>query len=114
MSGWARVHLDEIPEIPVGGRDWNLTWRPVRMTLDVRAFGTNAYTANEAGVDVVGSPADSLALLLAIKERRAEVVFLTAPDTAADSAAPEIGGSIEPPLSLTFTVPLMRQGVSSP
>ena len=28
-------------------------WRPVRMTLDLRAFGTNAYTANEAGVDVV-------------------------------------------------------------
>ena len=35
----------------MGGRD--LTWRPVRMTLDLRAFGTNAYTANEAGVDVV-------------------------------------------------------------
>lgn len=37
----------------MGGRDWHLTWRPVRMTLDVRAFGCNAYTADEAGVDVV-------------------------------------------------------------
>jgi len=48
------------------------------------------HALRKAGVDVVGSPADSLALLLAIKERRAEVVFLTAPDTAADSAAPGI------------------------
>lgn len=30
-----------------------LTWRPVRLTLGVEAFGTNAYTAEEAGVDVV-------------------------------------------------------------
>jgi hypothetical protein len=50
VSGWQKLHLDEIPEIP--GPD-TLTWRPVRLTLDVRAFGTNAYTANEAGADVV-------------------------------------------------------------
>jgi Cupin domain len=30
-----------------------LTWRPVRLTLGIDAFGTNAYTADEAGVDVV-------------------------------------------------------------
>jgi tetratricopeptide (TPR) repeat protein len=30
-----------------------LTWRPVRLTLGLEAFGTNAYTAEEAGVDVV-------------------------------------------------------------
>src|SRR5687767_6235303 len=34
-----------------GGRV--LRWRPVRMTLDARAFGTNAYTAPEEGADVV-------------------------------------------------------------
>lgn len=28
-------------------------WRPVRLTLGIEAFGTNAYTADEAGVDVV-------------------------------------------------------------
>ena len=50
MSAWQRLHLDEIPEVP--GPD-SLTWRPVRMTLGVRAFGTNAYTATEPGVDVV-------------------------------------------------------------
>jgi len=50
VSAWQRLHLDEIPELP--GPD-TLTWRPVRLTLDLRAFGTNAYTAAEAGVDVV-------------------------------------------------------------
>src|SRR5207342_1546622 len=31
----------------------SLTWHPVRFTLGVRAFGCNAYTAGEAGQDVV-------------------------------------------------------------
>jgi hypothetical protein len=44
------VHLDDIEAIPGPG---TLTWRPVRLTLGVEAFGTNAYTAEEAGVDVV-------------------------------------------------------------
>ena len=54
MSGWQRVHLDELPDLAVGvGGGRFLRWRPVRMTLDARAFGTNAYTAPEAGADVV-------------------------------------------------------------
>lgn len=44
------VHLDELESIP--GPE-SLTWRPVRLTLGVRAFGCNAYTAGEAGQDVV-------------------------------------------------------------
>jgi tetratricopeptide (TPR) repeat protein len=44
------LRLDEIDALP--GPD-TLTWRPVRLTLGIRAFGTNAYTADEAGVDVV-------------------------------------------------------------
>jgi quercetin dioxygenase-like cupin family protein len=44
------VHLDQIQAIPGPG---SLTWRPVRLTLGVRAFGCNAYTAAEAGQDVV-------------------------------------------------------------
>jgi mannose-6-phosphate isomerase-like protein (cupin superfamily) len=44
------LHLDEVEALP--GPD-SLTWRPVRATLGLRAFGTNAYTAEEAGVDVV-------------------------------------------------------------
>jgi quercetin dioxygenase-like cupin family protein len=44
------VHLDEFESIPGPG---SLTWRPVRLTLGIRAFGCNAYTAGEAGQDVV-------------------------------------------------------------
>jgi hypothetical protein len=44
------AHLDEIEPLPGPG---TLTWRPVRATLGIRAFGTNAYTAREAGEDVV-------------------------------------------------------------
>jgi quercetin dioxygenase-like cupin family protein len=44
------VHLDDVEAISGPG---TLTWRPVRLTLGVEAFGTNAYTAEEAGVDVV-------------------------------------------------------------
>jgi quercetin dioxygenase-like cupin family protein len=44
------VHLDELESVPGPG---SLTWRPVRLTLGVRAFGCNAYTAARAGDDVV-------------------------------------------------------------
>ena len=44
------VHLDEIESVPGPG---SLTWHPVRLTLGIRAFGANAYTADEAGDDVV-------------------------------------------------------------
>ena len=45
----------EIPAVaaPVEG----LTWHPVRHTLDIRSFGTNAYTAAAAG-DLVVEPHD--------------------------------------------------------
>ena len=44
------VHVDQLEAIAGPG---SLTWRPVRLTLGVRAFGCNAYTAGEAGQDVV-------------------------------------------------------------
>ena len=44
------VRLDQIEAIPGPG---SLTWHPVRLTLGIRAFGCNAYTAGEAGEDVV-------------------------------------------------------------
>ncbi|HET9436859.1 MAG TPA: tetratricopeptide repeat protein [Gaiellaceae bacterium] len=51
MSGWQSVRLDEIEPIAVV-RD-TLLWRPVRRTLDIGAFGINAYVAPNAGDDVV-------------------------------------------------------------
>ena len=44
------IQLDGLPDLPGPG---SLRWRPVRRQLGVRAFGTNAYTAVEAGSDVV-------------------------------------------------------------
>jgi quercetin dioxygenase-like cupin family protein len=44
------LSLDEFESVPGPG---SLTWHPVRLTLGVRAFGCNAYTAAEAGQDVV-------------------------------------------------------------
>ena len=50
-DGWKSVRLDEIEPIPVV--DGTLLWRPVRRTLDIGAFGINAYVAPKAGDDVV-------------------------------------------------------------
>ena len=44
----AQVH--EVPAVPAPVE--GLTWHPVRRHLDISAFGTNAYTAGQAG-DVV-------------------------------------------------------------
>jgi tetratricopeptide (TPR) repeat protein len=50
-KGWESTRLDEIEPIAVVGGA--LLWRPVRRTLDVGAFGINAYLAPNAGDDVV-------------------------------------------------------------
>ncbi len=50
-QGWQSIRLDEIDPIPVV--EGTLLWRPVRRTLDIGAFGINAYTAPNAGDHVV-------------------------------------------------------------
>jgi quercetin dioxygenase-like cupin family protein len=45
------AHLDELDRFPVD--EEGLVWRPVRRRLGIRAFGTNAYTAEKAGDRVV-------------------------------------------------------------
>lgn len=49
---YAVVHIDELESFPIANQD-GLTWRPVRRHFDIRAFGVNAYTAEEAGQRVV-------------------------------------------------------------
>lgn len=44
------VHIDELETIPVGER--GLQWRPIRSHFGIRAFGTNAYTA-DVGDEIV-------------------------------------------------------------
>jgi hypothetical protein len=45
------VQLDALDRIPVGKQ--GLLWRPVRRRLGIESFGVNAYTADEAGQEVV-------------------------------------------------------------
>jgi tetratricopeptide (TPR) repeat protein len=50
-EGWQSVRLDEIE--PISVVKGTLLWRPVRRTLDIGAFGINAYLAPKPGDDVV-------------------------------------------------------------
>lgn len=47
---FAHVHLSELEAVPVTD---TLVWRPVRRTLGIEAFGVNAYTAAEAGDELI-------------------------------------------------------------
>jgi mannose-6-phosphate isomerase-like protein (cupin superfamily) len=50
------IHIDELELIPVGER--GLQWRPIRERFGIRAFGTNAYTA-DVGNEVVEEHTES-------------------------------------------------------
>ena len=50
-DSWQSIRLEDIEPIPVVGG--TLLWRPVRRTLDIGAFGINAYVAPNAGDAVV-------------------------------------------------------------
>jgi tetratricopeptide (TPR) repeat protein len=56
-DGWQSVQLDAID--PIAVVDGKLLWRPVRRTLDIGAFGINAYVAPNAGDDVVEEHTES-------------------------------------------------------
>ena len=57
MKAFEVAHLDELDRYPVG--DHGLTWRPIRRRFDVRALGINAYSAEEAGHEVVEDHTES-------------------------------------------------------
>ena len=50
MSGWEVARLTELDSVPGPG---TLRWTPLRRHFGITAFGINAYTAAEAGQDVV-------------------------------------------------------------
>ena len=50
-DGWQSVRIEDIE--PISVVNGTLLWRPVRRTLDIGAFGVNAYIAPNAGDDVV-------------------------------------------------------------
>jgi quercetin dioxygenase-like cupin family protein len=45
------ARIDDLESYPVD--DEGLTWRPIRRRFDIRSFGVNAYTAEQAGQRVV-------------------------------------------------------------
>lgn len=47
MTRFDVASFDELERLPVD--DDGLTWRPIRRRFDIRAFGTNAYTAERTG-----------------------------------------------------------------
>jgi tetratricopeptide (TPR) repeat protein len=47
---FASAHISELDAIPGPG---TLVWRPVRRRFGIEAFGVNAYTAKQAGQDIV-------------------------------------------------------------
>lgn len=56
-DGWQSIRIDEID--PISVVDGTLLWRPLRRTLDIGAFGINAYVAPNAGDDVVEEHTES-------------------------------------------------------
>ena len=57
MTAFDVAHLDDLERYPVG--EHGLTWRPIRRRFDVRALGVNAYSAGEAGDEVVEDHTES-------------------------------------------------------
>ena len=56
-QGYAVARIDELERLPVD--DDGLVWRPIRRHFDIRAFGANAYTAEQAGDRVVEEHAET-------------------------------------------------------
>ena len=56
---YAVVHIDEIPELEYEEDPGEAAWKPVRIHLGIRAFGTNAYVARRAGDQVIGEHSET-------------------------------------------------------
>ena len=52
-SGFEVINIDEIPELTYEGQHPGTVWHPLRIHFGIRAFGTNAFGAREAGEPVI-------------------------------------------------------------
>ena len=59
MAGYRTLHLDDIPTVRFADDAALPNWKPVRHTLGIEAFGTNAYVGEQPG-DVVIERHDEL------------------------------------------------------
>src|SRR5919199_6968388 len=50
-TGWKAVRLDDVEAVP--WQHTELTWRPLRQALGTRIVGMAAFTAEQAGQEVV-------------------------------------------------------------
>ena len=53
MAGWYAKPLAEVPLVPPE-QDDDCDWRPLQHHFHLTAFGANAYTADEAGQELLG------------------------------------------------------------
>jgi tetratricopeptide (TPR) repeat protein len=53
-AGWKAVHVDEVESVAFAGA----LWRPIRRSLDVTAFGVNAYSAEAIGAPIIEQHAE--------------------------------------------------------
>jgi mannose-6-phosphate isomerase-like protein (cupin superfamily) len=49
-----KFQVTTLSEIEIPASDPSIGWAPIRRHLDVGSFGINAWTATEAGKDVIG------------------------------------------------------------
>ena len=56
---YAVARIDEIPELEYEEDPGEADWKPVRIHLGIKAFGTNAYVARRAGDQVVGEHSET-------------------------------------------------------
>jgi len=102
------ARIDQLDEVPLTG---TLVWRPIRRRFDIRAFGTNAYTAANAGDEVVEDHTESrlrheeLYVVIAGRARftlgdeevdapTGTLVFLRDPEVRRHAVATEVGTTV--------------------
>lgn len=51
--------IEDIPELIYEQEPQEADWRPIRIHFGIRAFGTNAYVAREAGQQIVGEHSET-------------------------------------------------------
>lgn len=70
-KSWRSAHVSEIPSLMEEEEPRDADWKAVRIHFGIRAFGTNAYIARQAGDAVIGEHTEA-------DTRHEELYFVTA------------------------------------
>src|SRR6185503_6792088 len=96
MARYRSLHIRDIDPTPI--LNGTVQWRPVRRTLDVRAFGINAYSGEKSGDQVIeehDAPAGTLVFLPDPASKR--VAYAADPETTVLA----IGGPVGRPYAVS-------------